>query len=246
MNKNVTERSIQSWFDRWYHKKKSRSMRDPDAYPVYLEYLSAGPEDRLLDVGCGPGWLLKAAAERGLETYGFDFSEEAIRLARQNSPASHCAVGDVNHINHPNSFFDCITCIGVLEHFLKMDKAISEMKRVAKKRALFCIMVPNSTTIFWKFSELFSSGHRESNENAKNLPEWISFFEGYQFRIRGIYPDQWNIHKMFIVLGLRHQEGMIRGVKQLVRTMLPLRFSRQFIFILEDKGDKIFGETGNG
>jgi ubiquinone/menaquinone biosynthesis C-methylase UbiE len=221
-------------------------MRQPAAYPVYLDYLQAEAGKRLLDVGCGPGWLLKAAVERELDAYGFDFSEEAIKLSRQNSPASHCEVGEVTEIKQTDDFFDYISCIGVLEHFLNMDLAITEMKRVAKPDALFCIMVPNSSTLFWKLSQLFSPTHRDSNENAKTLKQWKSFFIGYQFHIKAVFRDQWNIQKFYSLIGLGDSSGIVRGTQGIARKLLPLGFSRQFIFILENNRISAPQEDKNG
>jgi ubiquinone/menaquinone biosynthesis C-methylase UbiE len=221
-------------------------MRQPSAYPVYLDFLQVKAGKRLLDVGCGPGWLLKAAVERGLEAYGFDFSEEAIKLSRQNSPSAHSEEGDVTQIRQPDQFFDYITCIGVLEHFLQMDLAIKEMKRIAKPKALFCIMVPNSSTLFWKLSQLFSYGHRESNENAMTLKEWKSFFKMDQFHIKAIFRDQWNIFQLYSLLGLGNCTALIRGTQRIVRKLLPMKLSRQFIFILENNNVSVAGKESNG
>jgi ubiquinone/menaquinone biosynthesis C-methylase UbiE len=221
-------------------------MRHASAYPVFLDLLQVTPGRRLLDIGCGPGWLLKAAVEKGLDAYGFDFSEEAIKLSRQNSPTAHSEVGDVTQIRQPNQFFDYVTCIGVLEHFLQMDQAIKEMKRVAKPEALFCIMVPNSLTLFWKLSQIFSPGHRESNENAMTLKEWESFFTDYQFHIKAIFRDQWNIYKFYSLLGLGDWDTLIRGTRRIARKLLPLTLSRQFIFILENNKASKTGEESHG
>ncbi len=43
----------------------------------------AGLEGPLLDVGCGPGRMLRAAAERGIPTLGIDVSPAAVSLAAE-------------------------------------------------------------------------------------------------------------------------------------------------------------------
>lgn len=42
-----------------------------------------GAPRRVLDIGCGEGWLCRALADRGCETVGIDASEPLIELARQ-------------------------------------------------------------------------------------------------------------------------------------------------------------------
>ena len=67
-----------------------------------------------------------------------------------------------------------------------MDRAVFELKRVAKNSATFCIMVPNSRTIYWIAAQIFSRSHKESNENAYCLEEWQNFFSNYGFNIKNI------------------------------------------------------------
>jgi len=228
-----SENSIRSWFDRLYAQKQLNSMRRIEAYPVYLDYLEVVQDKKLLDVGCGPGLLLKAAQGRGLKTYGFDLSPQAIILASRTSPESHLQIGSVTQIQHPDKKFDYVTCIGVLEHFLDMDKSIAELRRIAKNNCRYCIMVPNSQTLYWKFSERFSRSHKESNENARSLREWGDFFATHGFKIIKIYRDDWQIRKLFMILGLGAFPKLVEFTKKILWKLIPLSYAHQFIFILE-------------
>src|SRR3954463_7548550 len=46
-----------------------------------LEALALGPEDRLLEIGCGGGLLLRDALATGASAVGLDHSEDMVRLA---------------------------------------------------------------------------------------------------------------------------------------------------------------------
>jgi len=211
-------------------------MRHIDAYPVYLDYLEVNQNKKILDVGCGPGLLLKAAQQRGLQTFGIDLSPEAINIASHTSPDSQLETGSVTHINYPDKSFDYITCIGVLEHFLDMDRSIAELKRVAKDTAQYCIMVPNSRTIYWNLAQTFSRSHRESNENANSLEEWQDFFSSYGFKILNIHRDDWQVRKFFKFFGLGALKNLIETSKTVIWKLIPLKFGHQFIFIMEMSG----------
>ena len=84
--RNPSEQDIKAWYNRRYADRGLGSMRTPEAYQVFLDALDARPGMRLLDIACGTGFLLRAAAQRGLRTFGTDISEEAVktRLHRAN------------------------------------------------------------------------------------------------------------------------------------------------------------------
>jgi ubiquinone/menaquinone biosynthesis C-methylase UbiE len=56
--------------------------------------------------------------------------------------------GDILEINFEDEFFDCITCISVLDHVKEYDKAINEIYRVLKHSGILIVglVVKNSIT----------------------------------------------------------------------------------------------------
>jgi SAM-dependent methyltransferase len=68
------------------------------------------PRRRLLDVGCGYGWSLDAAAQAGLEAYGVEASAEA----RRQAGARHEVRPDVR--DYGDGTFDVVTLVDVVEH----------------------------------------------------------------------------------------------------------------------------------
>jgi ubiquinone/menaquinone biosynthesis C-methylase UbiE len=227
------ENSIRSWFDQLYAARQSRSMRPSTAYLAFLDYLPLQKGMKLLDIGCGTGWLLKAASERGLYTSGIDLSSAAVELSRKNSPASIVELARVTKIPFPDNTFDFVTCIGVLEHFTELEQSIAEMKRVTKNEALFCIMVPNSRTLYWKVWQRFSKEHRESNENALSLKEWQELFQRYGFRIQELSRDEWRLQKMVSLIGINSDSQLYQMIKKFIWKVIPLSRAQQFIFILK-------------
>jgi len=227
-----TEKAIKEWFDWRYAERGLKSMRPYKAYSQFLDCLQVETGKRLLDVGCGTGFLLKAGSERGLRTYGVDVSEEAVQLATNVSPFSVVSVGREEHLRFENNFFDYLTCIGTLEHFLDMRKGLEEMKRVTKKDALFCLMVPNSSSILWKVFRFFNIIDTDSNENAYPLSEWVDLFNSAGFKIERIFPDRWYLKKMLIPIFPNSHKKVEGFIRKITPKIFPLKYVNQFIFIL--------------
>ncbi|MGD9696732.1 MAG: class I SAM-dependent methyltransferase [Thermoleophilia bacterium] len=80
----------------------------------------AGRDGRVLDVGCGTGFLLEQLAARGYSGVGVDLSPESVELARAR--LAELAVGDRlraevgSAYEPPEGPFDLITLTDVLEH----------------------------------------------------------------------------------------------------------------------------------
>src|SRR5215207_5069639 len=63
-----------------------------------LDALALQPGDRLLDVGCGGGLLLRDALASGATVIGLDHSEEMVRLARERAPEADVVLGRAEHL----------------------------------------------------------------------------------------------------------------------------------------------------
>jgi SAM-dependent methyltransferase len=73
-----------------------------------LEALALEPEDRLLDVGCGGGLLLRDALASGATVTGLDHSEEMARLARERASAADVVLGSAERLPFADASFTAI------------------------------------------------------------------------------------------------------------------------------------------
>jgi len=120
----------------------SFSIRRQRVYEM-LEELKEG---KVLDIGCGPGVMVDHLLNKGLEFYGVDLSKEMIEQCKQDFrhiPSAHFSVGRIEKIEFPDSFFNAVVCMGVVEYIDDDQGAIREMKRVAKPGGFIIITLPN-------------------------------------------------------------------------------------------------------
>jgi len=228
----VSQDKIKKWFDNTYHHRRFSYLRPEEAYEIFVTLLLPKKGDKLLDVACGPGLLLKRAVEKEVAAYGIDISKVAIELSKSFVPNANTLIGNSENLPFPDEEFDFITCIGSLERFIDIKQSLDEMKRVSKPNAMFCFMVRNADTIIWRiYRQFLGQKKTEAHMEAKNLEEWKDLFRKNGFEIMSGYPDQWPGLKLRkrILFWKTIDYGKIH------KTILPLKYSNEFIFILKNK-----------
>lgn len=109
---------------------------------------------RVLEVGCGNGYILKKIQEkRNVEMYGFDLSEKKVEMAKK--------VGIIAKVHdatkkfpYEDNFFDVVVCSEVLEHLFFPEECIMNINRCLKKDGILIITTPNLAFLWSRFSLL--------------------------------------------------------------------------------------------
>ncbi len=103
-------------------------------------YLKNRSNGKVLDFGCGNGWLLHNLKDRGWETYGVDFDEKAIEYCRSNG----LNVSEPDLEQFEDNFFDAITINHVIEHVHDFDTLITQCYSKLKRGGELVIATPNT------------------------------------------------------------------------------------------------------
>jgi cyclopropane-fatty-acyl-phospholipid synthase len=102
------------------HSDASLDEAQENKYRLVFEKLRLKPGDRLLDVGCGWGGMVRYAARRGVQATGVTLSAEQTGWAQQAiadeglTDLAEVRYGDYRDIEETG--FDAVSSIGLLEH----------------------------------------------------------------------------------------------------------------------------------
>jgi len=102
-----------------------------------LDTAEVGDKMSILDVGCGPGYVSAAAAERGATATGLDFSAAMIAIARKKFPRISFHEGDAQNIPFDDKTFDRVVANFALLHLAEPECALAEALRVLKHGGKF-------------------------------------------------------------------------------------------------------------
>ena len=95
----------------------------------------------ILDVGCGPGYVSGAAADRGAIPSGLDFSSEMVAIAKRMFPGIDFREGDAQQLPFADASFDRVVANFSLLHVADPQRAFAEAHRVLKPGGKFAFTV---------------------------------------------------------------------------------------------------------
>jgi SAM-dependent methyltransferase len=100
----------------------------------FLAFAGVGPDQRVLDVGCGTGVTTAAAADLGATVIGIDPSEAYLDHARRHRarPGAAFELADARAIAHPDAAFDAAVSTLVLDVVPDASPIAREMRRVVR------------------------------------------------------------------------------------------------------------------
>jgi SAM-dependent methyltransferase len=129
---------------------------------------------RHLDVASGPGYLAAAAARRGANTVGVDFSPTMVIEARRRHPGIEFREGDAESLPFEDGHFEAVTIGFGMPHFARPERVLTEMHRVLAPggRLAFTTWDENAMTF-----RLILDAVKARGTTDVPLPEGPGFFE---------------------------------------------------------------------
>jgi len=236
--KMITTDKIIEDYNRIY---ESSGIRANSAYYRWLiSLLKPRAGSRLLDVSCGEGIFLKEFAKRvrGTRVYGLDISDKALARSNTNVTSGYLVNADGQYIPFTDEKFDCVSCLGSLEHYLDPEKGMQELCRVGKKDALFCIVLPNSVSIdFLLHIVKYGSKPVEDFqiiERTATRKEWETLLDKNGFKIIKTYGS--NLWPELFQEGTFKIKSIGKYLqRKLIKAFCPVNLAKEFVFICRKK-----------
>jgi ubiquinone/menaquinone biosynthesis C-methylase UbiE len=122
--------------------------RDPShhrpSFGAVLEALRLGPEDVLLEIGCGGGAFLEQALRSGCSAKAIDHSPELLRVARELNAAAveegrlELAQADAGELPFADGSCTCAAMMQVF-FFLDAERVLAECRRVVRPGGMLAV-----------------------------------------------------------------------------------------------------------
>jgi 2-polyprenyl-3-methyl-5-hydroxy-6-metoxy-1,4-benzoquinol methylase len=97
---------------------------------------------KILEVGCGTGWLSAKLSEFG-DVTACDLGSEIIETAQKNYPWIRFLSGDAETLDLPSHYFDILVCSEVLAHVPDQPAFIRRLAELVKEGGLVIITTQN-------------------------------------------------------------------------------------------------------
>jgi SAM-dependent methyltransferase len=147
------------WYDRYWKNAEIVKTKDKplnylaeseDIYWSVKESLKQITKDcisspKILEIGCGLGYLTYSLNKEGYNSQGLDISQEAVNRAMQNYGNHYiCANLYEYAINHENEY-DIIIFTEVIEHLNEINSFMESLKKLLKPNGKIILTTPNKS-----------------------------------------------------------------------------------------------------
>jgi SAM-dependent methyltransferase len=136
---------------------RSKVWEDQGRTPEFIAYfsnlLAAISTGRVLEIGCGEGFLLSSL--RAKELVAVELSAEALRKARARISADY-SQALAERLPFPSNSFDLVLTVGVMEHFLDDREAAREIQRVLRPGGYYAALIHVDLNFLQRMAQKFS------------------------------------------------------------------------------------------
>ena len=140
----------------------------------FIESLYPG-KGNLLDIGCGAGFFLNIAKERGWNWHGMEILPEYIKYAQENFALKQIRLESLDgSLSYDANTFDVITLWDLIEHLRNPLNSLKKINHIMKPGGLLVMWTPNvKNAIFlkekWTGYKILQHFYFFSGDSLKNM-----------------------------------------------------------------------------
>ncbi|MBN2458145.1 class I SAM-dependent methyltransferase [Candidatus Woesearchaeota archaeon] len=155
-------------------------------YRAISRMLKPGPQKRLLDVGCGLGYMTARLSGR-FQATGIDLDKDCIRFAADQDPKGKYMVADAGKkLPFKDDTFDYVISSEVIEHVEDDRLFLNEIRRVLKPGGLAVITTPSSEGLVKVSDKCHKHGLEKHFREDYTRKELVSRFLEAGFRVASV------------------------------------------------------------
>jgi len=138
------------------HYDRLREANESLAFSYDLHEYRRFAGKKVLDVGCGNGYVLSKYAREGADAYGVDLTPTAVRLCERRFELlgldGTFAVASAEALPFEDETFDCVCSMGVVHHTPDTPRAVAEIHRVLKPGGRLILMVYHRDSALYRLN----------------------------------------------------------------------------------------------
>jgi 2-polyprenyl-3-methyl-5-hydroxy-6-metoxy-1,4-benzoquinol methylase len=146
--------------------------------------------NNIIDVGCGDGFFLQVAKEKGWNVYGTEFTDRAMEICTRKG--INMMKGELNEHNYAQGFFDIVTSFEVIEHINNPNIEIAKFNKILRTGGIAYVTTPNFNSI--------SRNLLKGQWNIIEYPEHLSYY------------TKSTLTKLFKAHGFKNIKTIISGI----------------------------------
>ena len=149
-----------------------------------LDAAGVGPDSRVLDVACGPGYVAAACAARGADVVGVDVAREMVGLARRHHPHIRFEQADAEQLPFDDDAFQAVVGSFAILHLARPERAAAELARVLAPGGALALSTwdaPDRCRLLGLFVDAVAEVGAEPPADVPSGPPFFRFSDDEQF-----------------------------------------------------------------
>jgi SAM-dependent methyltransferase len=190
----IYDENIQFWQSAWNQVKAPHTQMPPLDYIYRIPAgLAERKSSRVLDLGCGSGWLSVFLAREGFRVIGVDIACHAIELAGKWAGSEGLQIEfltqDITALNFPPAYFGSVVGNSIFEHltYKMAEQTVASLNNLLEVGGIFLGCFDRVGTGPGKYYKLEDGTHVYTDEGRQGMmlrcfsnDEIIALFEEWQ------------------------------------------------------------------